>query len=649
MFSFKSKSFAYLQTFPSNSLEEQEFHIFKKNEKDEKDEEVIIQRLISFDSPLLSSTSSNFFNSSSLQGINKLQSFFINYCEVNSINSFNILNYLQFFFNCRERSFSLILDLGLNSTIWLIGRHLSYDIGDLLIRKNKELNLQNDYFSITSKELYQKLESLITTTKEYFRLNYKVKIKCYEIYAEQIRDLLSTNESINSPYLRENKSIPYVESLIEKECFNSNELYETIRSAYLKRLSLVVEYLGLQKGLTIPILERKFIGYVGNVFIHVEVSQTLCSTSTEMMGDHTNNKIIQRTGTIQYNILADTEALAYKTLSKTENLTVVLLQQFWSTSDDQRSSNLSNSNGSIISMNESTISTTLTTTTTTLLSSTNPSLINNTQRLVSQQLSLSAKALSTLSRVVSALYSRQNQTTANEKYYHISYRDSILTRVLQSSLEGYAANYICLFHDLRKDNGTSSDLSLSPAVSCGTFLRLMTELQGSIKTSTFMKSSDVYITTMTKTDLQNSIERIQKQTLRNAYYSSNDDDDNNNNITKLSNITSNDTNDTEDLTNDSNILTSREIEQPDNNELNNNNNNNNNNNIQFNQLQSSSPQNNSNRSKENISSIFWSLLASLKNDSTVSSIISSLINLEEERERLLLLSCKLSWKRQGTS
>jgi hypothetical protein len=119
--------------------------------------------------------------------------------------------------------------------------------------------------------------------------------------------------------------------------------------------------------------------------------------------------------------------------------------------------------------------------------------VPNYPRLVPQQLLSAAKALSTLSRVVKKLYQRERQhnssTSTSSHGHHISYRDSVLTRVLQASLEGNFANNICMFLDLRKDRFTS-EISASSVVSCTNFLRLLTELQGATKTNQFLRSSD---------------------------------------------------------------------------------------------------------------------------------------------------------------
>lgn len=87
---------------------------------------------------------------------------------------------------------------------------------------------------------------------------------------------------------------------------------------------------------------------------------------------------------------------------------------------------------------------------------------------------------------------------------------------------------------------------------------MMTELQGAVKTSTFIKSSD-FQTTITKQDLQKSIKRIKSQIFGDSTSNQNsnlkrDDDNNVNNVNNVENDNNlNNNNDNNINNNDDNV------------------------------------------------------------------------------------------------
>jgi hypothetical protein len=419
-------------------------------------------------------------------GIQKIQNYSVDKILIDSSERVEIEKYHELFAILRQRSSSLALDLGINSSVWLIGRHFSNNFGDLLFTKSIDSTPEYvDFFQKLCAELSSSLQQLVT--KSSYRMSSGIKVKCFEVYGEQIRDLLISNESFASPSLpppiiREIKSIPYVDSLSEVDCATADEAYSVLHRAYQRRLSLIVESLESGRSVTpgLPVIDRNFVGYVGNVIIQIEITQTLCSPPPASVEVHP--QFIHRTGIIQFNLLADMDSLAYKPVSKSDSLVVVPLNSI-------------RVEGGAVFVPGAPVIVAL-----------GDLPLQPLPKLIPLQLITSAKALSTLSRVVNALFLRESQasTSISNSSTHISYRDSVLTRVLQASLQGNLANCIGLFLDLRRNRFCSLDTSSASAVSCANSLRMMSELQGAMQMSLFLRSSDTK-SPMTKEELQKFI------------------------------------------------------------------------------------------------------------------------------------------------
>jgi hypothetical protein len=346
-----------------------------------------------------------------------------------------------------------------------------------------------------------------------------------------------------------------------------------LQRAYHRRLILIVESLGNGKpqSSSPPVIGRSFVGYVGNVIIQIDVSQTLCSPPPNVVSVSAHPQLIERTGVIQFNLLADMDSLAHKPLSKSESLAVVPLNSI-----RPESGSGALVPGVPVALVDSFVS------------------ITPPPKLLPLQLIAAAKALSTLSRVVNALFLRESQQSlasvagSGSSFSpppHISYRDSVLTRVLQASLQGNLANCIGLFLDLRQSRSrwSSSDEAMaSTALSCSNSVRVMSELQGAMATSSFLRSSDRKIP-FTRDDLLKYIPEL----------------------AQTSAILETAARDETPLIDSDSPLLALDTEMT------------------------------STATSPTLQSMFWDLFNSLQSDSSVSSAISDLLTLEQERQILL--------------
>jgi hypothetical protein len=203
-----SQAAAYLHIIPNS--ENRDYHLLQGHPQ-----EISLHRLSSGGGTDFSAVGSqdggNGVGIGGIGGLQKIQSYEVDHSLIDSAAVMDLKSYHELFQDIRARSFSLALDLGTNSSIWLIGRHISSDYGDLLFRNTRNPIEFVDYFTKTLEDLDSSLRG---HTKSLLRLKSCLKIKCYEVYADQIRDLLNPDESATPPTIRENRSaaVPYVDS-----------------------------------------------------------------------------------------------------------------------------------------------------------------------------------------------------------------------------------------------------------------------------------------------------------------------------------------------------------------------------------------------------------------------------------------------------
>lgn len=372
------------------------------------------------------------------------------------------------------------IELGVNCSQWLLGRHY--------LIPNEVISLGNDSFLRENfRCIFSILDAETTSAADFLRLNYGVKIKIFEVVADQIRDLILSSghtggrERADRVRIREHPTTgAYIHGLEESECISADDAFDLVHKAYVERSTLVAEMLPAGRDGS---RSYEVIGYVGNLFIQVDIEQTLISHTTS----DSSQPIVRRSGTLQFNILADSEALSFKSRA----------------SKSGPASSLS-----VVSLNTARE---LTTCGERTIISPGNSPAGFDLILPHSQLSVGAKALTTLSRVITALdrqhhqlnreHSLDGSVTAPDEdslVGHIPYRDSVLTRILRPSLEGNTVNSVCVFADTRRD----STLYIS---NC---LRMMSHIRNGIVST--VVSRDVF-SAVTDADRKLMIDAIDKR------------------------------------------------------------------------------------------------------------------------------------------
>jgi hypothetical protein len=477
-----------------------------------------------------------------------------------------IVDYLQHFQKIKNKIITLAVDIGIHSSIWMLGNH------DTLIMKQVEqeyiadLDLMSSFIHHMCSSLSQKM----TTSKDYLRVSWTMKIRCYEIFADQITDLLlingsdsstasssaaygatsstsSTNAITNKVKIKEHPQTGhYISGLMEliMSSGDSNSsmsyVYKLLFHAFQRRLVLLREMTATTNNTTnsspnntasmnstttgssssinneyhkmLSSKTHNIVGHVSNMFIIFEVDQVLCPTlplQVQQISSNNNNtsvSLVNRTSMVQFNLLADMDALTAKS-SKLESFSIVPLQDaLYVLNNKAANNNNSSSGGSGVNNHHRHIN--------------NKDTIQDNRTYINGLLSSSAKALLTLSRVVSAIYNNNNNNNSpigqddnspaiidNSKRIHIPFRESVISRALQPVLEGRYYNHIhCCLHEQLENSGVGN-------ATASHALRMTMELRGSLRGR--LKSNDKRVVSYTKHDdkkqLNNS--RLKKMSL----------------------------------------------------------------------------------------------------------------------------------------
>lgn len=295
-------------------------------------------------------------------------------------------------------------------------------------------------------QLYEKLNSRIDTIAEN---TVTITLSCYELVDTQIRDLLdkcydtncsifgnSNTNTINKSYRVRERSdhTVFVEGLVTVTVNSYLEFSTILEDALSRRLWLVKSMISSANGTgSTSNSSSTVVGVVGNVFVNVSITQSIDTSSTDKLhvGTSNNNNsnsattivkdsnrtkstvnssTITSTSTMEIVSLASTETLSYKN-TKFETFSFL-------TAKDLRNEKV------LLAINSNNNDT--------------------TENLVSKrnQLQNSLKSLTTLRRIVQILKEKSDrveesaETNSDANSKHVPYRDSILTRLLQKSLEG---------------------------------------------------------------------------------------------------------------------------------------------------------------------------------------------------------------------
>mmetsp|Transcript_12898 Transcript_12898/g.28835 ORF Transcript_12898/g.28835 Transcript_12898/m.28835 type:complete len:1467 (+) Transcript_12898:155-4555(+) len=412
-------------------------------------------------------------------------------------------DFVDNFASIKNRVSTLALDLGISSSVWLLGSHVDATGGFLLNHPGElsadEPGLFQDYLD----DCFHRLDGPLTSASDYLRLDSSVKVTCCEVTGDQIRDLLAdSGADSRAPKVREHPHLgAHVAGLTEKFCSSSSQAHDTVKCAFMRRSVLIAQDRGASDSAAIRPTDvvSRAIGAVGNVFIRLEVRQMLFPVASLHSGGDLavrEAEIVERSSAIQFIILADIEALTFKP-SKTEDIYLKQRQTLCSKKIEKVSEDdagrLGQSRGADFE----------------LASGFGLVPVHVTA------LSTGAKMLSSLSRVVSILAQNSEVLRQSElseladfrlsgkggRGVHVPYRESTLTRILQPVLEGACANHIYCCLDERSDTAGDS-------VAASNALRIAVELRSSVRSCS--RPADVPVPIGSRVD-QARIVKVAKQ------------------------------------------------------------------------------------------------------------------------------------------
>lgn len=373
------------------------------------------------------------------------------------------------FGTAQENSILLALNLGISSSLWMLGKRDK----PVLNSDRLSTSIMCDFID----QLFNSI-SLHNHDSSFKRTNFNVTIKCYEVFGDQIRDLMAL-ANINGSVSNDGKEKQIrvrehpikgtvVTGLAQKTCSSATEAAEAVVRAYEQRLVLlsteIVDGGNVSMKRSSSSIPHQIIGTVGNVILIVEIDQeflSLARPSGDISCDM-EGSVIKRSAAIQFNFLCEMEPLSYKP-SKSETICTLSLEEV-----DKR---LADKDKCVTELAS-----------TVLL----PSDVITTPVQVSQ-LAVCAKSMASLSRVVTMIQQNTaliiNEAGASTlsthaadaaQTAHVPYRESTLTRVLQPMLEGKYVNYI---HCCLDERAEFEGVSLATATYA---LRLSTELRAGV-------------------------------------------------------------------------------------------------------------------------------------------------------------------------
>jgi hypothetical protein len=339
---------------------------------------------------------------------------------------------------------SKILHMGFNSTILLSSSSNSNT------NKTNNNTYANDSIVSIIKPILKQLYEFKSLPNNEIILSQTIKITCYELINDNLRDLIKMSTSSskldnNKLKIRKSKiNGTFIDGLLEITCIDLNQLISLITSSleYRSHLSIVTDNINIENSILIPINDS-FI--ISNAFINIQINSTILNSN--------DNSIEQRKSNLEIISLAPIEALNYK-LNPNDIMLVTTWKDIISgfVRKDDNDMNIINDNND---------------------SNNNNSTNNAVKIQASKQNSI--QSLSTLTRVINLLkINRDLLNNANTNLFdiskieqhHIPYRDSILTRILQPTLEGGKSSiYMISILDNNSMNNICNILRFSSEIS----------------------------------------------------------------------------------------------------------------------------------------------------------------------------------------
>ena len=235
--------------------------------------------------------------------------------------------YLKEFHSLQSKASSLVVDLGINASVWLLGKHGDGLHNSMLFSEKHG----RDLFRSALDDLFHRLESSVNSSQDYLRLKWSVHIKCFEVVGDQIIDLFAPpSQSVsNNVKVRDHPQHGTTLLGVSRHQFKSSKsAYEALKQSFQKRLILIAET--SVEG-TANLFGERVLGTVGCVFVSIEVNQTMypleCICSDQSSFDPSVS--FKHTTTLQYNVIAELDALSFKP-SKLDKVQIVPLSEFLS-------------------------------------------------------------------------------------------------------------------------------------------------------------------------------------------------------------------------------------------------------------------------------------------------------------------------------
>lgn len=227
--------------------------------------------------------------------------------------------YLHQFRPVQDKILSLASDAGVSSSVWLLGKHYTQLNCSMLFNEQQE----NDMFRATLSSLFARLAAPTAQLSEFMRLSWSVHIKCFEVVGDQIIDLLLAPPltptrggggragcRAAAPKVFEHpQQGAVVAGLTRRRFKNAADAHSSLRQAHSRRLVLVAESC---VGSTRNVFGQRVLGTVGCVFIQIELEQVLYPVQLAARGNFDQTFAFKYNSTIQFNIMADFDALSFK-------------------------------------------------------------------------------------------------------------------------------------------------------------------------------------------------------------------------------------------------------------------------------------------------------------------------------------------------
>jgi hypothetical protein len=322
--------------------------------------------------------------------------------------------YLAQFRPIRDKVLSLAADVGVSSSVWLLGRHSTQLNNNLLFSQQQE----DDLFRATLSDLFLRMSSPTTHLNEFMRLSWNVHIKCFEVCGDQIIDLFLSKdrgagagavgrtgggESAPPPLHPPPKvrDLPQhgttVVGLCRRPFLSPAAAYEALQQAFGQRRILIAET--SVSGSRNTLFGQRVLGTVGCVFVQVEVEQVLYPSrlllAPSSRGSFDPSRSFLCSSRVQFNILADIDALSFKP-SRQDTVNIMSMEDFLLHGVSKPKDNGRPQNG--------------------------------TSTVNSSVLSSSHKALSTLSRILRLLAKQESTYTYLNKSAIILFFNALLSR-----------------------------------------------------------------------------------------------------------------------------------------------------------------------------------------------------------------------------